>query len=53
MADVPAIRLDAEFAWDVDVIVVTSVSHFNAVKDELKRKWDGDIVSLENVIYEE
>ena len=49
----PAIRLDAEFAWDVDALVVTAVSHFNAVKDELKRKWDGDIVSLKDVIYGE
>ncbi len=44
---------DAKFDWEVDVIVVTAISYFNAVKDELKRKWDGDIISLEDVIYEE
>ena len=50
-ADVDVYTLEEELP-EVDVIVVTAVSFFDSISDELAEKTDVPVVSLEDIIYE-
>lgn len=48
-SDIDVITLEDELP-DVDVIVVTSITYFNEVKEELKKKINYPIISLQEVL---
>ena len=37
---------------DVDAVVVTAITYFDEVEEQLGRKLDCPVVSLENILYE-
>lgn len=50
-ADVDVLPLESELG-DVDAVVVTAITYFDEVEEQLGRKLDCPVVSLENILYE-
>ncbi len=50
-ADMDIVSLD-DVLEEVDAIVVTAITYFNEIEEELSRKVDCPILSLEDVLYE-
>jgi hypothetical protein len=50
-ADVDVITMDGDFK-EVDAIVVTAITFFDEIEEELSEKVDCPIISLEDVLYE-
>nr|WP_296461350.1 hypothetical protein [uncultured Acetatifactor sp.] len=50
-ADVAVLPLESELG-DVDAVVVTAITYFDEVEEQLGRKLDCPVVSLENILYE-
>lgn len=50
-SDIKVVSMD-DALEDVDAIVVTAISYFDAIADELRRKKDCPILSLYTILYE-
>jgi hypothetical protein len=50
-ADVDVITMDGDFK-EVDAVVVTAITFFDEIEEELSEKVDCPIISLEDVLYE-
>ena len=50
-SDIDVITLEEELG-DVDVIVVTAITFFEEIAEELEKKVDCPIISLEDILYE-
>lgn len=50
-ADIDVVPLESELG-DVDAVVVTAITFFDEVEEQLSRKLNCPVVSLENILYE-
>lgn len=48
--DIPVITLEDSFE-EADAIVVTAISYFGEIKDNIRKKANRDIISLEDILY--